>query len=434
MKTEDSILQSFARGYYTPSFYRLVVNTIYDLADLKELEKERLPFSTFFHEYLHFLQDVSTSFGLMNSMMILNEIKYFNSYARNQQDTFRIPLPLNDNPIVDTAREMRMVYMGPVIKNDWQNVKFVKKVESHVNVPPPFAEKLKKIVVGFELPDGSIEEVDLGGLAVVEGMAHIAQSHFYSEVEHDSIPYKLAQLAVNHIYPEFAKNDLYIFALCDACLMTYHPGLTLFEFLEGVKYDGKIPTEADEIYDMVFSSITGNGKSILSIFCDSSNQAQIGLTDYFTTDLHNNEKDWMIAILERAKQLRLKQPTFLLDLLKQEKANSIYFQQILRELGSPLIQNIDSEAHIFIPQGFENIPLRIDIFPAINEIFKVFDSGQSKCGLIDYCKKSENGDITDQRCKTEPWTRSNDSQLCGFAVLWRMWGLTETKPLKNELP
>ncbi len=47
---------------------------------------------------------------------------------------------------------------------------------------------------------------------------------------------------------------------------------------------------------------------------------------------------------------------------------------------------MDNESHMFIPRGLENIPLRIDVFSAINEIFKVFDTGKGRCGLINYCK------------------------------------------------
>jgi hypothetical protein len=427
------MLKSHTRGYYTPSFYKLVVNTIYNLSDLQKLEKQRLPFSTFFHEYLHFLQDISTSFGLMNGSIILNEIKYFNAHARNQNTTFNLPIPLNSNSSVDTSRQMRIIYMGPVKSGNIDKISNVKKVESSVIIPHPFNKKLEKVVINLELKDGSFKEIDFGGIALIESMAHIAQTHYYPEVDHDAIPYKLAQLVVNHIYPEFAKNPLYVFALCDACLMTYHPGLTFFEFLNGIKNEGKLPSSEEEVYELVYSTITGNGKNILELFEELSNKAQEEFTHYFTTDLHTNEKEWIKTVLERAKQLRLNQPTFLLDLLKQEKANSEQFRNIILELGSPLIQNIDSESHMFTPRGFEKISLRIDVFSSINEIFKVFDTGKSGCGLIDYCKNSEKGNITDNRCVHEPWKRSTDIETCGFGILWKIWGLQQCKlnPIKT---
>ncbi len=91
---------------------------------------------------------------------------------------------------------------------------------------------MKKIRVLFKYfhhkSAASIKEIYFGGLALIEGMSYIAQTHYYPEVIHNAIPYKLAQLVVNHKYPEFAKNPLYVFALCDACLMTCHPVLTFF--------------------------------------------------------------------------------------------------------------------------------------------------------------------------------------------------------------
>lgn len=423
------MLESYLRGYYTPSFYKLVVNTAYDLTDLTELEKYPEPFSTFSHEYLHFLQDITTTFGLMNGTFILNEIKYFNHHVLSCNTTFETPIPLNKNSHMELSRKMKTVYMGPVQRINSEKVCYVKRVASDVRIPEPYNTDLYKVIIGLECSDNSIKEVDFGGLSLIESMAHIAQKHYYPDVEHDAIPYKSALLVAKYLHPKFVQNELYVFALCDACLMTTHPGLTFMDFLTGLKKDNIVPTNEEQVYQLVYSKITGNGKNIIDLFKEISETAQSMYLDYFTTDLHENEKLWITELLRRSRTLRLQEPSFMLNLLKQEKANSAYFHQVIVELGSPLIENLVGESHIFVPRDFENTSVRIDVFSAINEIFKLYDSGKKSCGLIEYCKNSEKGNITDERCENAPWERVNDQDLCNFAIFWKMWGLQDIKPI-----
>lgn len=423
------MLNSFLRGYYTPSFYKLVVNTSFDLTDLNELENQPQPFSTFFHEYLHFIQDISTSFGLMNALIILNQIKYSNNYILKGKTSFKIPISFDKNSDFKLAEEMRIIYMGPVQMRNYKKIVSVTKKESSTFIPT-HNKYLEKIVVSIEI-DNDISEVDFGGLSIIESMAHIAQKHFYPETQHNDIPYKFANQIAEFLYPEFVKNSLYIFALSDACLMTYHPGLTFYEVLTGLKKDQIIPKTEEEIYDLVYSNVLGNGESTIELYKNINDSAKKELTHYFTTNIHENEKKWIEVILERIQEKRVSSPTFLLDILKQEKANSILFKKLILEIGSPLIENILGDNHMFVPRGFENIEIKIDVFSSINEIFKLFTQGNKSCQLVNFCKSSIIGDITDGRCTESPWLRCNDKNLCGYAVLWKMWGLNNYEPILN---
>ena len=64
------MLKDTTLGYYEPSFFRLHVSTTEKLSDLDALSIENK--SVFIHEYVHFLQDLTTSFGLINLCNIVN--------------------------------------------------------------------------------------------------------------------------------------------------------------------------------------------------------------------------------------------------------------------------------------------------------------------------------------------------------------------------
>ena len=57
-------------GLYTTHFFKMHVETPSSLEDLSSLDPRAA--GTFAHEYLHFLQDISTPFGLMNLSIVVN--------------------------------------------------------------------------------------------------------------------------------------------------------------------------------------------------------------------------------------------------------------------------------------------------------------------------------------------------------------------------
>ncbi|WP_340201669.1 hypothetical protein [Ascidiimonas sp. W6] len=398
------------------------------MKDLRELEKYPQPYSTFFHEYLHFLQDISTTFGLMNAIMILNQIKYSNHYIINSEEPYTVPIPFESGPHMKLAIEMQKVYIGKSYGINFSRVCYVRKVDTDIYIPSPYEHYLDRIVVGIEFDDSYTKEIEFGGIGLIESMAHIAQVRFNPDTVHADMPYKIAEHVARFIYPEFAENQLFIFSLCDACLMSFHPAQLFFDVLTEFKRDGYLPTTEKDIYDHVYSIETNKDKNLIEHYKQLCNEAKTELTHYFTTDEFDNEKIWISTILDRASDWRIKHPTFMVDLLKQEQLRSDLFIQIILDLGSPLIENLDNDVHLFTPRGFENVPLRIDTFSAINEIFKHMVEGETKCSLQNYCNKSVVGDITDQRCSSSPWTRSKDKELCAYGILWKMWGLSEKFP------
>ena len=74
-----TIIELETLGYYEPGFLHLRVNTDFDLSDLNTIIKnDKKLFSTFLHEYIHFLQDVTTTTGLTYSIFYISLIKDIN--------------------------------------------------------------------------------------------------------------------------------------------------------------------------------------------------------------------------------------------------------------------------------------------------------------------------------------------------------------------
>ena len=54
----------FIKCYYRPSFFHMKIDLPVDLGDLNEITDAT--FALYLHEYIHFVQDISTIYGLMN--------------------------------------------------------------------------------------------------------------------------------------------------------------------------------------------------------------------------------------------------------------------------------------------------------------------------------------------------------------------------------
>ncbi|WP_146090639.1 hypothetical protein [Aureitalea marina] len=76
------------RGFYRPHFLSIFINGEFDV-DLEKMSQKDL--GTFVHEYTHYLQNISTVFGLRNSVYFfryLFEVKQF----VHQNQSINIPL------------------------------------------------------------------------------------------------------------------------------------------------------------------------------------------------------------------------------------------------------------------------------------------------------------------------------------------------------
>jgi hypothetical protein len=68
-------------GYYEPGFLHLKVNIDQEITDLNQLARDAATapyFATFFHNYIHFLQNLTTVSGLITSLFLIDLIRDIN--------------------------------------------------------------------------------------------------------------------------------------------------------------------------------------------------------------------------------------------------------------------------------------------------------------------------------------------------------------------
>ncbi|CAG5077621.1 hypothetical protein [Parvicella tangerina] len=436
----------FGKCYYKPSFFRMKIDLPIDMSNLNEIPDGA--FSLYLHEYIHFIQDISTIYGLMN----ISTINYYiqdcaNKIHKAKGKEFHPPISLvqKENDHGFNNFKLKPIYIGTSINPKSDKIKFL----SYKIKPRQFGEKGETVgiveVKFIDLKDDSERVIELGGNHICEGMAYLAESHIYKEVlkehEHEIIaqeyPYLLVKKIAEKLYPKIAEDSLILIALCDICLMTYHPGLSYVRLLEHLRdknffEDHKLSENKDlldKLYEFSYSFLKGNHVDFETLIEVVRGEIKKNFNDKYFND--NNK--WIDILFDRIKDFRLKIPRFIVDMVYfGDPKNNELFGAFHQLVGSPLVLNSDYNATISLPKGFNPKNLNISLFWAINQVLTVFYSDQPKpCGLREYCKKSQEIDpkiSVDERCDDKPWSRCNDENLCPFATIWKHWALCGNSP------
>jgi hypothetical protein len=427
----------FLKCYYRPSFFRMKIDVPVDLSNLLEITDE--VFALYLHEYIHFIQDVSTVYGLMNISTITYYIHDVASrLVKQEEKSFQVPVSL-----IDDGRDfgyknfnLRPYYFGSPINPKRSKVKLVNYERVTFQWGKSEFDLLDKVNITIsDERTGELEEYQFGGNHVCEGMAYLCERYVYPEIDPptDDYPYMIAQKLAEKIYPEFAEDPLLIIAACDASLMTYHPGLSFVRLLEYFR-DTSFLERAEnikQIHEEASTLLKGTHHDFNEILETVRGQVKLN----FKSEHFEGNNKWVDAVFDKIKDFRNRVPEFVTDIIRFRdlKRNEI-FGAFHRLVGSPLVLNSDDEGNISLPLGFDGQNFNPPLFWAINQMLRVFHNQKSlPCEMKQFCIKSEKEDgkiITDERCDNNPWSRCFDKDLCPFATMWQHWALSDYYPVQ----
>lgn len=411
-------------GSYLPSFFLIELGTTEKLENLDNLSDTTK--STLYHEYVHFMQDLTTTFGLTNTISTVDIQKALNDSIRNNKKSdFKVPLSYESYYDVETYDNLNQMFFGDNESN-FSECSFITSINKVKNELIPNFEDKPYIEVEF-ITNGVKDSFALGGIAIMESMAYLIERNLYDNVNPPFFPYRVVEQIVKYIHPELT-GDINIIMLCDYCLNTPDPGRFLIEFLEIIKANNC--KEYFDFYQIFrkynFNSLDGENYTIYTLFEKRSELATKQLKGYFTIPIYSDINSWIDKILYSTSTYRLENFNFWVDILSKptqhERRNE--FNRMISRFGFPLLSNSNMETSFYHP---EIIPDKIVAFLAINEVREILMNRQTECQLKALCSKSE-GDITNNNCKT-PWKRGTEHPLCPFGQIIKMWGIHEKTPV-----
>lgn len=468
-KNENNMLKVYSKtlGSYRPSFYYMKVNFEYHCAHLviENLKKENL--AIFLHEYIHFLQDIST-YSLLNNAYVYSEWIYAgaNYIYKLPKGNFSIPLRMPQNYAnIELNQFVNNACMGE-FDSDKKDIGIIRKIQLKTIHIPYENSPIKKIEVPFLiLNDG--RELKFGTAAIMESMAYLIELEISGvKMGAPEYPYRTAEAVVQKEYPEFGNNIYNVIALCDLSLLFSNPGKIFVETLREYKAENRMPESIEALYNEFYNKdfvIMGKVTKVYNALIEMSLMVKSRLKKYFneykisfndkyeiSSSYYSEFHETIEYLLSFALLKRLSHPCFMVDIAKEGFAlENKPLKDIINRLGSPII--IDNNKHFFrIPTKDNVLQIKgikvndgLEYFIAIQQIYDCFYSGIEGCNLLyDFCEYSNNyGEeifgknykqlipSMDDNCIVSPWKKCNDSRLCPFAVLWKQWNLSSWTPV-----
>jgi hypothetical protein len=303
LKTQDTKrLFDKVLGFYFPAFLFMQINTDEELSDLYKLSKENRP--TFYHEYVHFLQDITTTYGLWNIYRIVDLQKAINKKIfENNSNTFKLPVIKLDK-ITETNIDLSGIYYGdsPTVDEGFDII--ITKIDSVEDGTIPGFEYVPNIVVTANNGFNKDCNFNFGAYCLQESMAYLIEDQLFDKNITPQSPYKTVELVVDFIYPEIAKNKRNLIYMCDAALNVDHPGKFFYDVICKMKEKSFVPNNPKEIYAF-FQDNAPKNFDIYSFFENISQQAEKQILDYFTIPIFDAVKIWLKDIISSARKLRL---------------------------------------------------------------------------------------------------------------------------------
>jgi hypothetical protein len=103
-------------GAYWPGFFQLFVNTTENIFDLNGLyldPNSRKLFSTFLHEYIHFLQEITSTSTVWAAGRWIDQIKEVNADIRSRPEAeFKVPFNYSNDFNIRATNQLFEIYRG----------------------------------------------------------------------------------------------------------------------------------------------------------------------------------------------------------------------------------------------------------------------------------------------------------------------------------
>ncbi len=473
-----------AENSYYPAFLYMDVDTPDYLHAIAHLPMDERTEAAFLHEYIHYLQDVTTLSGYTKIGVIVDQMKWAISQKLNGT---KVHIPFD--PCSTSAYNMlpnewnRLLNKGhfkiPADRKISEVISFDKK-ETSVSLEHGIKKRIKmQAVLTFKADNGTRYEYTVGEMAISESMAYLIENALYKDVlsSPPDCPYRVVQKIVENICPRLNTTEKMV-ALCDVALMHQYPGYALYNIIEEINKNNIPDPSIAYIYMLGLNKevITQSGiKDYWYDFDRMNLQAANQLGDYFREVPYwqGNFNDISLAF-NNALWLRKNRMGFMIDILREGRIyqNKTLKQILFGYLGCMCVQTstnmifniapviIKNPIEFLYPQVSEihvvppsTVKTDAELFIALKQIHEIFFSeaaiqkdqtGQKqismKCKLQQWCRNSFNHkgelDLTSNgyNCSLSPWLNVNEEELkqCAFGRLWAAYGLHQIKLLPSK--
>lgn len=432
-------LRNKISGSYIISFFEMYINTNSEDMVINELPIKDM--TVLFHEYIHFLQDFTTYYGLNN---IYCHSEYLHSVVNRiyklNSDNFIVPFKIEDNE----DNEDNVLLNNQICKLTSGDDKTISQciIKEIFEIEDELMKNIHiESISSITLYLDNENLVSFGSIAIMESMAYILEQCCSPNgyISSPDFPYNAAAKVADYYVTDFSSNKLMLLALCDMSLQSFNPGACFVRVMKDIQSGSLKFDNPEAIYDYFYRKKVVklnhfHGNTFIECFKSLAETIR-GLLKSYLKDMPilKSFYDWIDKLIDFSIDWRENDRYFLLKMARHEDlATNNYWGQAVYDVGTPLMSNNSKGKYYKIPPyTMTSTDMNVEYFKAIHEIMKIFEHGATSCSMYEWCSKSPNSTPNDL-CKISPWQKCNEEKLCPLAFVWKHWKLTNKVPKNNQ--
>lgn len=414
---------------YECNFFHMIVEGCDFKESPEEMSIEHL--GSFIHEYIHYLQQITTPFGLSFCHHFIKKYILYRDHI-NRHDPVELPLRLDaDYSFVDYAENLLGARNGTVnyskgrvdrVIVESRNIDEAKKSRTAVNIG----------VVDDELGRTYENGFDFGYTCVIESMAHLIQSLVNPDVLELNLPikYRAAQMICREYCPEIAEDIKMLISLCYTALYFDNPGAAFFTMID---YANAYPGENGiEIYKRIMRDhprkYKGEEMPAYRMMHRMIDEFIINLSALIGHDL-----DYYRDVFENCKREASRGESKLLEIIyNRDISSKESIAELTRFFGIPCVDSKRVEP--IVPSFSEAAFLETSCLLSMETLVKRFEEKEGRvicsrfdrCELFDYKKR-----VTSQECVDGcQWQKTEN---CFFTSGLKHWGWENKRFIERQL-
>lgn len=406
--------QNNSRGEYKPAFMQIRIHDSYD-GNIDELDVPTL--GTLIHEYIHFLQNVSTPWGLYDSMVRYNIMAETYAYVQNATST--ITLPLNIAYSQELTNKMAIVECGtgycPL--SDTRRVDFEINASERINIHRNTKEVNNRILPEITLDvcftDGTKQTITLGANIIKESMAALYQMLIDKTATHEKfdLPYNLIKIIAEQHFPQIASDNVKLITICYMSLFSLSPAEVLINELAYANENSNL--SAIELFERFVNEVKINLKDKSMSVCDFFDNLINTFKQVFSKSV-KTEIDYIAEVLERIRPAKGFVPILTL-ITDYQPLSKERIKTLIDFLGMPYSYTDAGDFNLPPTSPRDSDKISNDMLALIgHNALYTYLTGLHKCGYVcplhSFCEKQN---CDKDECFDEPW----NGKICPMTIM-----------------
>lgn len=419
------------KSMYRTNHFHMIVDGDIQVPNVGDMDDKN--FGTLIHEYVHYIQHITTLFGIRSCNIFHKFSIMYRAYI-DGHDTIKLPLNILDNnkAYVKYQNHMRNI-CGDV--SCGHNVDAVDVLKEDIESARANHTAVNIGCYDFENNRIYEEGFRFGYLCVIESMAHIIQTLFTESVYHSPVPYCAAELIIREIYPEIINDRKLIASICFCALYWDNPSVGFFDVVKIAKanpeWNGiELFSHIGKDYAIKYNNVSMHRYLLV---LDFLNEFKSTLTNLLGTQL-----DYYSLVIDNCIKEAKNSTSLLLNILYNVPLNDKQrvFGLLANYYGYPIIEanNIVILPNKSIVADTPKPYLETAVLFGWELLYTRFteSKGQKACAHLSVCQKGIYSNPSQctvtEECASEPWLKKED---CPFTQCMRYFRF-ENKVFKED--